>query len=266
MNKEEISNIILLEHYAKTYNDFLNKDREKRKFCNRSCASKWHIRHGTFDQWKNSKLIRRGVDVQCSVCDVKIYTPPRFKNSDRKFVCSKACLKQLRHINSVGKNNPMFGRKLSEEQKKKQRQTLFANHGVINAYALAKHRTVSKGQNKLFEFLKSNFPQCNFSIEQHITFEKCEYYVDIISDELKLVIEYNGDYWHCNPKFYDASYMHPKKKITAKNIWNYDKRKIDVLKKAGYHPIVVWEHDYRNHTSDVEKLLIECITKDCASG
>lgn len=40
----------------------------------------------------------------------------------------------------------------------------------------------------------------------------------------KKIIEYNGDFWHANPKIYNESDVVHKNKV-AKDIWNYDIRK-----------------------------------------
>ena len=41
---------------------------------------------------------------------------------------------------------------------------------------------------------------------------------DIFIPKLNLVIEYFGDYWHCNPKKYEENYFNKNKKMTAKEI------------------------------------------------
>jgi hypothetical protein len=42
--------------------------------------------------------------------------------------------------------------------------------------------------------------------------------LDIYFPKLNKAIEYNGDYWHCNPNKYEADYFHKKSKLTAKEI------------------------------------------------
>lgn len=54
------------------------------------------------------------------------------------------------------------------------------------------------------------------------------------------IIEFNGDYWHCNKLFYNEDYYHALKGMTAKEIWEYDKQKIDYLKSCGYEVLIVW--------------------------
>ena len=58
---------------------------------------------------------------------------------------------------------------------------------------------------------------------------------DIFIPSLNLVIEYNGDYWHCNPKKYKPDYFNQKKQKTAKELWEYDKNKIDLIREKGYN-------------------------------
>ena len=58
------------------------------------------------------------------------------------------------------------------------------------------------------------------------------------------IIEYNGDYWHCNPQIYSSDYIHKTTKLTAAEIWKKDADKINTAKKYGYDVLVVWESEY----------------------
>lgn len=75
------------------------------------------------------------------------------------------------------------------------------------------------------------------------------YRYDYCLEEQKLVIEYNGDYWHCNPKLYEKEYVNLKKGKTAKEIWEYDKIKLDLAIEKGYDVIVFWENDFKRLTN-----------------
>ncbi len=240
-------------------------DRGDRKFCSRGCASKHYIQNGTFDAWRLLVQPRRGSIGKCDICDSDVYKPPRYAEKSRH-VCSKMCLRLLRHKLAAGRNNPMFGRKLTNEQKTKQRATLFANHGVSNAFMLAKHRNVSKAQKEIFTLLSSSYPQHLFMSEQVFKSGSHEYYIDIFSEPLKLIIEYNGDFWHCNPHVYSGSYFHPKKSMSAEEIWASDSARLNVLQNNGYHTMVVWERDYRTDMSGTVVLLKDYINKRCVSG
>ena len=75
----------------------------------------------------------------------------------------------------------------------------------------------------------------NISKKEYGKYLKNGVYVfyDFVIPELKICIEYNGDYWYCNPNKYDASYYHKQRKMLAKDIWEYDKIKKDVMLKEG---------------------------------
>jgi G:T-mismatch repair DNA endonuclease (very short patch repair protein) len=78
---------------------------------------------------------------------------------------------------------------------------------------------------------------------------------DIFIPSLNLIIEYNGDYWHCNPKKYKSDYFNQKKQKTAKELWDYDKHKIDLIREKGYNLEIVWESDLKKDHTLINKLI-----------
>ena len=58
------------------------------------------------------------------------------------------------------------------------------------------------------------------------------------------IIEFNGDYWHCNPQIYNKDFINKTINKYAWEIWEKDERKINVAKKHGYDVLVVWESEY----------------------
>jgi hypothetical protein len=83
--------------------------------------------------------------------------------------------------------------------------------------------------------------------------QKCFAY-DFVID--KKIIEFNGDYWHCNPSTYESTYFHKMIQKTAKEIWDAHTEKICLIEKCGYQVLVVWENDYRNNP---EKVISDCV-------
>ena len=75
------------------------------------------------------------------------------------------------------------------------------------------------------------------------------------------LIEFNGDYWHMNPKFYNKNDINKTTGYTAKQIWDNDKKKIKHAKSKGYEITTVWECDYRNNTDAVIKKCMEFLTQ-----
>lgn len=80
---------------------------------------------------------------------------------------------------------------------------------------------------------------------------------DMYIPSLNLIIEYFGDYWHCNPNKYDSKYFNKKKNMYAEQIWDYDKRKVDLIVSYGYNLEVLWENDLKYNNNK----LIQIITK-----
>jgi hypothetical protein len=94
------------------------------------------------------------------------------------------------------------------------------------------------------------------------------YSVDYYIEELNLAIEFNGDYYHANPKKYkcDVHFNLCKKGgVTAKDLWEKDEKKYHLLEKHhGIRTIVVWESDYyknKNNDKFYKNIVKLCIEK-----
>ena len=68
---------------------------------------------------------------------------------------------------------------------------------------------------------------------------KLDYYIY----ELRLAIEYNGDYWHANPKIYkNTDVLHSN--MTASEIWDRDNNRIlNLFNEKQIETIQVWQND-----------------------
>lgn len=86
---------------------------------------------------------------------------------------------------------------------------------------------------------------------------------DYCLEEHKILIEYNGDYWHCNPEIYEEGYYNQKKSKTAKEIWEHDQEKIDKGKEKGYTVIVFWEKQFKLLTNkEISEVIDEAIRSE----
>lgn len=85
------------------------------------------------------------------------------------------------------------------------------------------------------------------------------YKYDLTFNTIKKIIEFNGDYWHCNPQLYEAEYINRVKMISANDIWEYDKSKIDAANNHGYEVLTIWESDYRKDSRGEIKKCIDFI-------
>lgn len=70
------------------------------------------------------------------------------------------------------------------------------------------------------------------------------------------IIEFNGDYWHANPEKYDKSFFNSSKRMSAEEIWLYDKIKTEFAESKGYHVMTVWESEWKK---DPENTLEKCM-------
>ena len=84
---------------------------------------------------------------------------------------------------------------------------------------------------------------------------------DVYIPSLNLIIEYFGDYWHCNPKKYESDFFNKKKSKFAWELWDYDKKKIDLIKSYGYNLEVVWEGDLKLNNKLINIILQKYVTK-----
>jgi very-short-patch-repair endonuclease len=82
---------------------------------------------------------------------------------------------------------------------------------------------------------------------------------DFVDIDNKIIIEYNGDYYHANPKLYrpdDIISFHKGVKKTAKEIWKNDEEKYDLARQRGFQVLYVWESDCKK---DIDIVLSRCI-------
>lgn len=69
------------------------------------------------------------------------------------------------------------------------------------------------------------------------------------------VIEFNGDYWHCNPKLYEST-DRIKGNRTANDVWERDHKKIQTAIDFGYNVLVVWESEFlKNKEGTIERVI-----------
>ena len=84
---------------------------------------------------------------------------------------------------------------------------------------------------------------------------------DVYIPSLNLIIEYFGDYWHCNPKKYESDFFNKKKGKFAWELWDYDKKKLELIKSYGYNLEVVWEGDLKLNNKLIEIIIENYVTK-----
>ena len=100
--------------------------------------------------------------------------------------------------------------------------------------------------------------QHGFAVKHQHTIENDSgswYSYDLLIND-SVIIEYNGDYWHCNPRTFNRDYFNTRTKKFAHELWEKDENKKRVAIAAGFRFITVWEYDYKR---DKQKVIQECL-------
>lgn len=72
---------------------------------------------------------------------------------------------------------------------------------------------------------------------------------DEINHELKIIVEFYGDFWHCNPKKYkDPQLYITQLGRTVGEQWKRDRKRLSCFYRNGYSVIIVWDRDFTRHT------------------
>jgi len=121
----------------------------------------------------------------------------------------------------------------------------------INRRRIPKNRsnvTISKAENELAKLL---------NCKQQLVLKRDDFPGHYVYDLYKgnKIIEYNGDYWHCNPNKFLKDYFNEQVGCTAEKIWKKDSYKIERAKELGYDVLVVWECDFKKNK---QHLIKEC--------
>lgn len=166
----------------------------------------------------------------------------------------------------------------SNEVRQKVRNTCLERYGYENVaqvpefiakQKLSKHKQNSSCYNsptanlffsKLLEKIQDN-DHIYCAIKGHeyciMTETKELYFYDFVDTQKRKCIEFNGNYWHANPKLYENTWINPHTQKTAQEIWEKDNKKIDAIKQnRGYDVLVVWELEVKQ---DLEQCLQNCL-------
>lgn len=221
-------------------------------------------------------------DIQITSNNPTIACRNYFNSVSKKSLCKKCSLELQK-----GEGNPFYGKKHTDKVKKEiSKSRKGQNKGDKNHMKQEKYRQMSRDimrsnwdngildrkdmsdkmketrrSGKLKSVIRSKkekeivveIRKMGYVVQHSLRVETKIY--DIFIPSLNLVIEYNGDYWHCNPKKYKPDYFNQKKQKTAKELWEYDKNKIDLIREKGYNLEIVWESDLKMDHTLIYKLI-----------
>jgi hypothetical protein len=70
--------------------------------------------------------------------------------------------------------------------------------------------------------------------------------------ESNTILEYNGDFWHGNPKFYQASDINPRSGVTYGDLYNQTKLKEEIIMK-NHKLISIWASEWLKAVATIHK-------------
>jgi hypothetical protein len=213
---------------------------------------------GIRKSWKNSTEKRRELSKKLML----IYCSPKShgKESNLKRVESRKWYKHTDETKNKIRNSQK-GKKLSEEHKQRLRKPKLTkrtnfNHSIETKRKLSeitrqqwidgihKPKYKSKGHIEIMDIIS----EYGYKLKDEYIIDGRPY--DIFVVDKNLVIEFNGTYWHRDPRFYNEE--------EGKWYWNRDREKIDIAKKKGYNVTTIWQYDWEK-CNDKKSLIKEIL-------
>ena len=223
------------------------------------------------------------------MCEIHQKTFKKFRDNPEKYA-SKYTTKIEYYINR-GYSEEDAKKKLTERQQTFSLEKCIEKYGESNGQKIWLDRQIkwmntmnNKSDAEKLDILKrkSSFCKRNYSIvsqnlfwlifnnldsksdiffkelnSEFVISEKKTFIYDFVHKKRKKIIEFNGDYWHCNPIKYNENYYHNHLKIYAKERWYNDKIRIEYTESLGYQVLIIWESEYRKTPEETLKKCLD---------
>ena len=229
--------------------EFERMNYQTTEYCSRQCY--WDYRNQNPDVQFQSNQVVNLIEKECLNCLLP-YKVNQYRKHTSKF-CSVAC-----HDNYRRKTLICPSCKEAFEVANYIDRKYCSERCAING--VGKRR--SKFSIDIYNFLSKFY---NVEDEFYLRYDSGKYFIDSCLTDYNIMVECNGDYWHCNPKIYDESYFHKKIRLTAKEIWDKDLVRKNRLNSLGYSVITLWEYDWNNNEdffNNLKKNIEDEICKD----
>jgi len=206
--------------------------------------------HGDFLQSPNGHLAGKG----CSKCGVESSKNSKilpFQDFISEFVKKYGDKYDYSHVIWQGSSKKI--------------KVICRNHGEFNiiAYDHKKGRECPKCSNQYSKtsigWLKYLEVKYNINIQHaenlgEYIIPNSKYKVDGYCKETNTVFEFNGDFWHGNPKIYNQDKINPRTKSTFKQLYDETIKKKEYIVNKGFNFVEIWERDWKILINTVRKL------------
>lgn len=213
------------DHYGKIFHDRMQNDEEYRIANERK--QKLKTERVFFDIMEKNNHIESG------------YKYLGYKNNRKHLILCPNCEKEFL-INSM-----LYSIRSSH------------NHEICT-YCNPINKPYSQQEIEVYEYISSIYENQIIRNSRSII---TPFEIDFYLPEIRLAIEYNGDYWHANPDIYKEDEIINIKGIEtiACDIWMKDINKLSLLESKGIVTIVVWENDWKNKQQEIKNFIKDVI-------
>lgn len=216
--------------------------------------TKQKIRDSNFKSWSGDDARReKSRRLMIKYCSPKSHS----EESEKKRIKSRSWYKHhsvetLKKMSDALKGKPLTEKHKQSLRKPKSVKRINYGHTEETKKKLSKltkqqwldgiHKPIykSKGHKEIMEILS------NMGYKIKDEFVVCGRPFDVYVEDKNLLIEFNGTFWHRDPRFY--------KEEEGRIYWNKDKEKIDSAVKSGYDVKTIWQYDWEN-CNDKKKLI-----------
>lgn len=236
------------------WNNYVNRQSETNTYEYKKVKYGWT--RSQFDEYNKSRSVTRDNMIKRHGAAKGAILFDEYRNKQKKSGCSLEYF-----IENLGElEGPLFYEKLNKSKAH-----------TITSYVVRYGEYV--GQEKYIEYLNRRknyyslisqeiFDNIKDETSKHIYYAthngefnsycnetKTVFFYDYVDTFRKKCIEFNGDYWHCNPKIYNEDYINPAGR--ASELWKKDDIKIKHIESCGYKVLVIWELDYMRDKTNI---------------
>ena len=165
------------------------------------------------------------------------------------------------------------------EKKKQNIQNFIKKYGKVEGMKkyeeYNRKRLESKGYSKISQKLFWNicknleevdniyFKEKNYEYLFWLNGNKNVIFVDFYNMNNNKIIEFYGDYWHMSPDIYEETCINTITNRSAKEIREYDKKRIfDLKTHYGCDTLIIWEKEYIENPKNVIKRCLEFLDEN----
>lgn len=204
---------------------------------------------------------KTGRTVPCALCGAGVYLPTNRLGTARRYFCNaahanewqgrnktshacKTCGKTFRWSPSRHKAHAITYCSLAcRDADPERREQLIAMNATLQ---LGKPTRLELAGYALLDRIGAAY------VRQHVVGGK--FTVDAFLPESRVVVQFDGDYWHGNPDCYETPDKRQQKRM------NFDRSQDAYMRKCGYRIVRVWESTLRKDPESVERLIRQTVS------